>query len=86
MRETKKRKITMINEIWLVEDNYKFEAFSTLEKARDYATQLLKDDGYDPDNDKDGVFEELNNTYNDKNSSGFYVQGILYCYSVNYHS
>ena len=77
----------MINKIWLIEtSNNDYEAFKELEDAKSHAKELLVNWGYDPENDEDEVFKELDETYNDKRYAGFYVDDLIWCYQINYHS
>ena len=77
----------MINEIWLVEtSNNDYEAFKELEDAKNHAKGLLVSWGYDPEDDQYNVFKELDATYNDKRYAGFYVDDLIWCYQINYHS
>lgn len=77
----------MINEIWLVEtSNNDYEAFKKLEDAKNYAKELLISWEYDPENDEYNVFKEFDKTYNDTRYAGFYVDDLIWCYQINYHS
>lgn len=76
----------MIHRVWIVEvEDGHIEVFLNLEEARDYAYEQLVDWGYDPKNDEDGVFKELEKTYKDENFVGFWVDPVIWCYEANYH-
>ena len=76
----------MIHRIWLLEtDAGDYEAFLNLEDARDFAYKKLIEWGYDPKNDEDEVFKELDESYKDERYAGFWVDELLWCYDANYH-
>lgn len=76
----------MIHRVWILEtDGGHEEVFLNLEDARDYAYEQLIDWGYDPENDDCNVFKELDESYKNKNYSGFWVDELLWCSEANYH-
>ena len=76
----------MIHRVWILElDGGEYEVFLNLEDARDFAYKKLIDWGYNPNDDKYGVFKELNDNYKDERYAGFYVDELLWCYEANYH-
>lgn len=75
----------MVKTIWALEiDGFANKAFDTIEKAKQAAYDKLVEWNYDPADDKDGVFKELEDSFNDPNYSGFWVDELLYCYEVEY--
>lgn len=54
-------------------------AFNSIEDAYDYAYNYLIDSGYDPTDDKYEVFKDLKKNFE---SDGFYINEILWCYSI----
>lgn len=78
----------MINRVWLLEtSDGNYEAFKNLEDAKDYAVKLLMNWGYDPKSEADNeVYKELNESYKEERYAGFWVDDLLWCYEINYHS
>jgi hypothetical protein len=76
----------MIHRVWILEtDGGDTEVFLNLEDARDFAYKTLIEWGYDPENDDCDVFKELDESYNNKGYSGFWVDELLWCSEANYH-
>lgn len=75
-----------MDKVWILEtdDGYNF-VFKDIEKAKDFAYDLLVRLDYDPQNDKYGVFKELEETYENKRCSGFWVDEVLWCYEADFY-
>lgn len=57
-------------------------AYTTLEKAYQAAWDWLIKEGYDPEDEECGFFDELKETYEDENWDGFEVDAVLLCWEV----
>lgn len=58
--------------------------YADINKAKEFAYYKLLAYGYDPENDEYKVFKELEESFNDEEHSGFWVDELLYCYEVDY--
>ena len=75
-----------MDKVWILEtdDNDHF-VFKDIEKAKDFAYDLLIRWNYDPQNDVYEVFKELDENYNNVHYSGFWVDEVLWCYEVDFY-
>lgn len=73
-----------MEKVWLLDFGSGAErAFTTPEAAYDAAYNRLLDWGYSPDNeDEKGFFDELKETFDSPNYSGFEVDEVLWCWEV----
>ena len=57
-------------------------AYTSPEKAYQAAWDWLIKEGYNPEDEECGFFNELKETYENTRHSGFEVDEVLYCYEV----
>ena len=75
-----------MDRVWILEtDESDHFVFKDIEKAKDFAYDLLVRWDYDPQNDEYGVFKELEETYDNKHCSGFWIEEVLWCYEVDFY-
>lgn len=76
----------MIHRVFILEvANEKSDVFLNVVDAKDFAYNQLIKWGYDPKNDEDEVFKELDESYKDERYAGFWVDDLIWCYEANYH-
>ena len=73
--------------IWLLDlGEGDYESFSCIESAKNFAYKKLIEWGYDPKNRNDKeIFNELEKSYKNEEYSAFWIEGILWCYEINFH-
>ena len=75
-----------MDRVWILEtDDGDHFVFKDIEKAKDFAYKLLVRWHYDPQNDEYEIFKELEETYENKHWSGFWVDELLWCYEVDFY-
>ena len=75
-----------MDKVWILEtDDGCHFVFADIEKAKDFAYDLLIRWGYDPQNDDYEVFKELNETYDNVHYSGFWVEDLLWVYQADFY-
>lgn len=60
------------------------KVYTSLEKAKQAAYDQLIKWSYNPANDEYEVFKDLEESYNDPNHEGFWIDELLYCYPIEY--
>lgn len=70
--------------VWVMDFGAGVEkAFTSIDKAYQAAWDWLVGQGYDPENeDEANFFNELKETYEDSQYSGFSVDEVLWCWEV----
>lgn len=75
-----------MDKVWILEtDDGDHFVFKDIEKAKSFAYNLLIKWKYDPQNDEYEIFKELEETYENKHWSGFWVDELLWCYEVDFY-
>lgn len=69
--------------VWVIDFGDGVEhAYTTPEKAYQAAWDWLIGQGYDPEDEECGFFNELKKTYENARYSGFEVDAVLWCWEV----